>query len=75
VSYLLQVRAIEREALAIQAQAPFVDEGVQLPTVAEALAEFDAWLISPPPDDRSVAPEDIERAEQYEAMGVRRRRD
>lgn len=73
MSYLLQIRAIEREALAIQAQAPFVEQGSRLPTVAEAIAEFDAWLAGDLPDDRPPAAADLELAELHEAMGVRGR--
>jgi hypothetical protein len=73
VSYLLQIRAIEREVLAIQAQAPFLEEGSKLPTVAEAIAEFDAWLSEDAPEERPLTGADMERAELYEAMGVRGR--
>jgi hypothetical protein len=44
VSYLLQVRALEREAMALQARAAFAEEGVHVPSVAEVVADFDAWL-------------------------------
>lgn len=71
MSYLLQARAREREALALQAQAPFID-GTP-PTVAEVLAEFDAWLISVPTEDEPVSPQDQAQRDLDEAMGVRRR--
>lgn len=72
VAYLLQVQAIERETLAIQSQAPFVEEGVRLPTVAEAIAEFDAALAEEL-DDEPVLPEDAEMAELYGLLSVRGR--
>jgi hypothetical protein len=73
VSYLLQIRAIEREALALQVLAPHLEQGAQLPSPAEAIAEFDAWLTEEPPEERPLTGADMERAELYEAMGVRRR--
>jgi hypothetical protein len=71
VSYLLQMRAREREALAFQAQAPFLDEGSHLPTVAEVIAEFDEWLVSEIEQD--VSPQDAEKRQLDAAMLVRRR--
>ena len=71
MSYLLQVRAREREALAIQGQAPFLEEGAHLPTVAEVIAEFDEWLLSE--TERDVSPENAEKRQLDAAMLVRRR--
>jgi len=70
VSYLLQIRAREREALAIQAQAPFLEEGSRLPTVGDVIAEFDEWLISD--EEQDVSPADAERRQLDAAMLVRR---
>lgn len=71
MSYLLQMRAREREALAIQAQAPFLDEGSHLSTVAEVIDEFDEWLVSEIEQD--VSPENAEKRQLDAAMLVRRR--
>lgn len=71
VSYLLQAGAREREALALQAQAPFIDGDV--PSVAQVLAEFDAWLVSSPEDVEPETPQDRAQRDLDEAMGVRRR--
>lgn len=70
MSYLLQVRAIERDALALLAQSPFL-EG-HPPSVAEAIAEFDAWLNSEPVDHQET-PRDRAQWDLDVAMGVRRR--
>jgi hypothetical protein len=73
VSYLLQVRSIEREALALQAQAPFMEEGSKLPTVGEALEEFDEWLTSDPDGDGPSTPADAEMAELHALLVGERR--
>lgn len=70
MSYLLQVRAIERDALALLTQAPFL-EG-RPPTVAEAVAEFDAWLNSESVDHQET-PRDRTQWDLDVAMGVRGR--
>jgi hypothetical protein len=71
VSYLLQIRAIEREVLAASVQAPFLEEGSSLPSVAEVIAEFDGWLTSEDPAGQPVAGLDVHMQQQYRAMGVR----
>jgi hypothetical protein len=71
VSYLLQARAREQEALALRAQTMQM-EG-EPPTVAEVLAEFDEWLISGPQDETPVSAQDQAQRDLDEAMGVRRR--
>lgn len=71
MSYLLQARAREREALALQAQAPFIEGDP--PSVAEVLAEFDAWLVSVPSEAEPATPQDQAQRDLDEAMGVRRR--
>ena len=73
MSYLLQIRAIERQTLTLQAQAPFMENPAGVKTVAAAVAEFDEWLISDPPEDRPVDANDLERQELHEAMGMGRR--
>jgi hypothetical protein len=73
VSYLLQIRAIEREVLAAAVQAPFLEEGSSLPSVAAVIAEFDEWLISEAPAEQSMAGLDVHMQQQYRAMGVRGR--
>jgi hypothetical protein len=74
VSYLLQVRAKEREALAIQGLAPHVDEGTHLPTAAEVIEEFDQWLMADPEDSEPATRADRDQAELYALLGVGRRR-
>jgi hypothetical protein len=71
VSYLLQARAREQEALALRAQTMQM-EG-EPPTVAEVLAEFDEWLVSGPSEPESDNPQDQAQRDLDEAMGVRRR--
>ncbi len=73
MSYLLQVRALEREALAMQGLRPHLDAKTKLPMVDEALAEFEAWLNEVPKEsDRTVV--DPELAELYDLLGVGQRR-
>ena len=72
MSYLLQVRSIEREALALQAQAPFMEEGSKLPSVADALAEFDAWLIEGD-GDQPATPANSETIELHDLLVGRKR--
>lgn len=69
MSYLLQVRALERQALALQGQRPFLDEKAKLPTVDETLAEFEAWLNAVPQAGPARAV-DAESAQLYELLGV-----
>jgi hypothetical protein len=73
VSYLLQIRALEREALAMQSQAPFVTEGSHLPSVAEVIAEFDGWLSADPMEDQPPTSVDMEMQQLHRAMGLRGR--
>jgi hypothetical protein len=46
VAYVMQVEALERRALALQALAPYADDPV--PSTEEAVAEFDEWLAREP---------------------------
>lgn len=62
MAYLIQVEQIEREVLTIRGQAAFMDAKAQLPTVEQAVDEFEAWLNSPP-DMRPLTTEQIEREE------------
>jgi hypothetical protein len=71
VSYLLQVRAREREALALRSQALQMD--VDPPSVAEVIAEFDDWLVSDVEPAKTEDPRDQAQRDLDEAMGVRRR--
>jgi hypothetical protein len=72
VSYLLQTRALEREALALWAQAPFMEGDP--PSVAAVIAEFDTWLESGPSQPEIVEPKDRAQRDLDEAMGIVRGR-
>lgn len=73
MAYLLQIRALERAVLAEAVQGPFLEEESTLPSVAEVIAEFDAWLAEEPPKGEPVTALDVHMQQQYRAMGVRGR--
>jgi hypothetical protein len=62
LAYTMQVEAIEREALAQLALAPHLQEGAQLSTPQQAIAEFDQWLTEEPQADMTN-PADVELAQ------------
>jgi hypothetical protein len=67
------VRALEREALALQMRAAFAEEGTHVPSVAEVIAEFDRWLLEDATVPQAASVTDVERDELFELIGVRRR--
>jgi hypothetical protein len=68
LSYLVQAEAIERLALATMTLAPHMEEQSGILTPAEALREFQEWLISNP-EALDMAPED---ADLLDLLGVHR---
>ena len=70
MSYMLQVQALEREALALQARAAFAEEGTQVPSVAEVIADFDRWLTEDAESPEPLTVADIEREQLFELLGV-----
>ena len=59
LSYMIQVEAIERAALAEVVLAPHVKEGTQIDSPEQAVAVFDEWLWARP-EHESQRPEDME---------------
>lgn len=70
VSYMLQVRSLEREVLALQARAAFAEEGTHVPSVAEVIADFDRWLTEDAVMSQPLTTADIEREQLFELLGV-----
>jgi hypothetical protein len=67
---MLQVRSLEREALALQARAAFAEEGTRVPSVAEVVADFDRWLTDDAEMSEPLSVADIEREQLFELLGV-----
>jgi hypothetical protein len=68
-SYRCQWERLEREALAMQAQAPYVEEGTKIPSPSDVQAEFDGWL-NEAPQHQSMTREELDRLELYRLLGV-----
>lgn len=71
VSYLCQVEALERLALAQIALLPHLEEEARkkMPTVDQVRAEFDEWL-NEEPAEMSMTPPDRERLLMLQLLGV-----
>lgn len=76
MSYLAQWEALERACLSQIALLPHLEEDARkgVPMPDQVKAEFDAWLLEPPPNDAALTHEERRQADLYRLLGVGGRR-